>query len=128
MLKHIPVSQSWRDVVIQIDTVASLCLNPEYDSDRLAVFQWVSYSVSESMLKNLLVTSRPGFGPANPSNQSSIWYNKNITKQTTRWAIVEWLKDEHKNGIWADVIHSHFTTRQANIRKWLGVLTDYLSE
>lgn len=43
---------------------------------------------------------RPGYGKANPNNKASIEYNKNICIQTTRWAMVEWLQDEHRNGIW----------------------------
>lgn len=53
-----------------------------------------------------MADQRPGYGKANPKSQASIEYNKNICMQTTRWAIVEWLKDEHQNGIWKA---SHFS-------------------
>ena len=31
---------------------------------------------------------------------ASIAYNRNISLQTTKWAIVDWLRDEHRHGIW----------------------------
>lgn len=43
---------------------------------------------------------RPGYGQSNPNSPASQAYNRNVSLQTTRWAIVEWLKDEHKDGIW----------------------------
>ena len=43
---------------------------------------------------------RPGFGKANAADKSSQAYNKSVSLQTMRWAIVEWLKNEHKDGIW----------------------------
>jgi hypothetical protein len=43
---------------------------------------------------------RPGYGKANLKAPASIAYNRNISLQTTRWAIVDWLRDEHRNGIW----------------------------
>ena len=30
----------------------------------------------------------------------SIAYNREISFQTVRWAIVDWLKDENRDGIW----------------------------
>ncbi|KAF9010312.1 hypothetical protein BDZ89DRAFT_1078249, partial [Hymenopellis radicata] len=50
-------------------------------------------------------------------NDASTTYNRGLTVQTTRWAIVDWLKEEHRRGIWADVIASHFKIRQDVIRK-----------
>ncbi|KAJ7201312.1 hypothetical protein GGX14DRAFT_524435 [Mycena pura] len=60
---------------------------------------------------------RPGHGKANPKSHVSINYNKEIEKQTCRWSITEWLKDQYKNGIWKDVIASHFTVRKNRIRQ-----------
>lgn len=40
-------------------------------------------------------------GKAQALDARSIEYNKNITVNTVRWAMVEWLKDEHKDSIWA---------------------------
>ncbi|KAH9932071.1 uncharacterized protein BXZ73DRAFT_46887 [Epithele typhae] len=59
----------------------------------------------------------PGYGKAVESSPASITYNKNIRLQTTRWAIVDWLQDEHKNGVWGEVIASHFLTRHDAIRQ-----------
>ena len=39
-------------------------------------------------------------GKAVATSRASIAYNKNICLQTTRWAIVDWLKDEHKDSVW----------------------------
>jgi hypothetical protein len=44
--------------------------------------------------------ARPGHGKANPKQRASIDYNRNISMQTVRWAMVDWLKDEHKGGLW----------------------------
>ncbi|KDQ63009.1 hypothetical protein JAAARDRAFT_29003 [Jaapia argillacea MUCL 33604] len=35
--------------------------------------------------------------------------------------MVEWVKDEHKDGMWADVIASHFTIRGQHIRQCIEV-------
>ena len=75
---------------------------------------------------------RPGYGKANLKAPASIAYNRNISLQTTRWAIVDWLRDEHRDGIWQvcdfsrpqilysqdqDVIVSHFTIYKDKIRQ-----------
>lgn len=78
-------------------------------SFRYRVWSWSKHRSSTSKLHWCISSpliaepslTRPGYGKANPKDQRSISYNKNITLQTTRWAIVEWLKDEHKDGIWA---------------------------
>jgi hypothetical protein len=31
---------------------------------------------------------------------ASISYNKNVSLQTVRWAMVEWLNDVHLTGLW----------------------------
>ena len=43
---------------------------------------------------------RPGHGKANPKQPASIVYNNNIVLQTVRWAMVDWLKDDHRGGLW----------------------------
>ncbi|KAJ8702055.1 hypothetical protein PTI98_000804 [Pleurotus ostreatus] len=60
--------------------------------------------------------NEPGRGKANAKCQASIDYNKELANSTTVWAILDWLRDEHRNGIWADVIVSHFTIRSAQTR------------
>ncbi|KAI0076050.1 hypothetical protein K474DRAFT_1685012 [Panus rudis PR-1116 ss-1] len=60
---------------------------------------------------------RPGMGKADPRSQRSIEYNENIRLQTARWAIVDWLKDDHRDTVWADVIASHFQNKQVKVRK-----------
>ncbi|CAL1694625.1 unnamed protein product [Somion occarium] len=77
----------------------------------------VLVSIQSMILIELPFFNEPGFGQANASDPRSIAYNKDITFHTTRWAIVEWLKDEHGNGMWADVIASHFTIWHSKIRK-----------
>lgn len=62
--------------------------------------------------------NEPGFGKVNARDPGSIAYNKNICLQTTRWAIVDWLKPQHRHGMWANVIKSHFSIRQHKIRAW----------
>ncbi|KAF8323801.1 hypothetical protein DL93DRAFT_2123554 [Clavulina sp. PMI_390] len=61
--------------------------------------------------------NEPGFGQADPNNPSSIAYNKNIALQNVRWAMVDWMKDEHKKGLWAEIIASHFSIRKDIIRE-----------
>ncbi|KAH8094716.1 hypothetical protein BXZ70DRAFT_896654 [Cristinia sonorae] len=77
----------------------------------------VLVSIQSMILIDLPYFNEPGFGKATENYAPSREYNKNISLQTTRWAIVEWLKDEHKDGIWRDVIASHFTIRESRIRK-----------
>ncbi|KAI9060495.1 hypothetical protein FKP32DRAFT_1577713 [Trametes sanguinea] len=61
--------------------------------------------------------NEPGRGQTKPDLPESVAYNKDIAKETVRWAVVDWLKDERENGLWADVIASHFLTRHDTIRK-----------
>ena len=51
-------------------------------------------------LEDLLFRFRPGHGKANTKLQVSIEYNRNIRAQTVRWAMVDWLKDDHRGGLW----------------------------
>lgn len=54
--------------------------------------------VRREILINL--TSRPGHGQANPNNVASIAYNKDVSANTVKWAIMDWLRDVHREGIW----------------------------
>ncbi|TBU46163.1 hypothetical protein BD309DRAFT_954744 [Dichomitus squalens] len=90
---------------------------PEEQWSPKSTLLQVLVSIQSMILIDLPYFNEPGFGKANPSNQASIEYNKNICMHTTRWAIVDWVKDEHKHGIWAEVIASHFSTRYDTIKK-----------
>ncbi|KAJ4485664.1 hypothetical protein J3R30DRAFT_3282130 [Lentinula aciculospora] len=88
--------------------------------------QWLPYkstllqvlvSIQSMILIDLPYFNEPGYGRANPKSAASINYNRNISLQTTRWAIVDWLREEHRNGIWGEVIALHFSIRKENIRK-----------
>ncbi|KAJ2934304.1 hypothetical protein H1R20_g2756, partial [Candolleomyces eurysporus] len=59
----------------------------------------------------------PGHGQANLKHPMSINYNRDASLQTVRWAMVDWFKEEYSNGVWRDVIKSHFTLRKDQIRK-----------
>lgn len=39
-------------------------------------------------------------GKVDSVNTESLAYNRNISLQTVHWAMIEWMKDEHRNGIW----------------------------
>ncbi|KAK7695095.1 hypothetical protein QCA50_002285 [Cerrena zonata] len=77
----------------------------------------VLVSIQSMILVELPFFNEPGFGQAKKDDPRSISYNKERMLQTTKWAIVDWLKDEHRDGMWADVIASHFTIRRKEIRK-----------
>lgn len=49
----------------------------------------------------LLIELRPGFGTENFKNPNSAVYNKNIALQNVRWAMVEWMQEESRRGLWA---------------------------
>ncbi|KAG7094415.1 hypothetical protein E1B28_008014 [Marasmius oreades] len=63
--------------------------------------------------------NEPGYGSVDLKKPASISYNRNVEAQTSRWAIVDWLKDEHKDGLWAEVIAAHFLIRKDEIREQL---------
>jgi len=92
--------------------------NPEeqWAPSRSTLLQ-VLVSIQSMIFVEVPYFNEPGFGTVNVNNNSSITYNKNITLQTTRWAIVDWLKPQHRKGIWADVIKSHCSIRQHKIRR-----------
>lgn len=61
---------------------------------------------------------------------SSAAYNANIKKQTTKWAIVEMIKNPP--ACFADVIHNHFNMKKDEIRsqikEWQNDLTTYFEK
>ncbi|KAI0652529.1 hypothetical protein C8Q79DRAFT_938107 [Trametes meyenii] len=83
---------------------------------RKSTLLQVVVSIQSMILIDLPYFNEPGYGRANPTSLASIAYNKNITLQTTRWAIVDWLKDVHKDQLWGEVIASHFLTRHEKIK------------
>ncbi|KAI0050598.1 hypothetical protein FA95DRAFT_1555521 [Auriscalpium vulgare] len=90
---------------------------PEEQWSSTSTLLQVLVSIQSMILIDLPYFNEPGYGTANKSNMSSIAYNKNICLQTLKWAMVEWMQDTHKDGLWADVITSHFTIRGAAIRR-----------
>ena len=85
-----------------IITSAGYSQYPEYDSHRLTLLQRVCHRLVLVLVRSHThVPIRPGFGLARPDHPASINYNHNISAQTTRWAIVEWMKPENRTNIWA---------------------------
>lgn len=90
-------------MVFQIHTSSSSCQYTEYDSHRCAILQRVRYV---TLTRPFTVSDfcshciRPGHGKVNLNAQVSIAYNRDVSLNTVRWAIVDWLRDEHKDGIW----------------------------
>ena len=85
-------------------------------------------------------------GTVNLDDPRSIAYNKEISRHTVRWAMVEWMQEKHQTGIWKvgsffffllfyerrvleaegdlctkDVIATHFSIRRHCIREWYVV-------
>ncbi|KAF4604796.1 hypothetical protein EYR40_003578 [Pleurotus pulmonarius] len=86
---------------------------------------WVPYkstllqvlvSIQSMILIDLPWFNEPGRGKATADCKPSNDYNKEIAHSTAIWAILDWLHDKHRNGVWADVIASHFTLRSAQTR------------
>ncbi|KII94003.1 hypothetical protein PLICRDRAFT_695066 [Plicaturopsis crispa FD-325 SS-3] len=90
---------------------------PEEQWSPKSTLLQVLVSIQSMILIDAPYYNEPGHGQANPKSAVSIAYNKNIALQTVRYGIVEWLKAEHKHGLWADVIASHFTIRKNLIRR-----------
>jgi len=90
---------------------------PEEQWSAKSTLLQVAVSIQSMILVDQPYFNEPGCGKATTNHRGSIEYNKNISMQTVRWAMVEWLKDAHKNSIWADVIKSHFTIRKDKIRQ-----------
>lgn len=64
----------------------------------ISTFPFVNGDLGAS--SNTFLHFRPGFGAANLKAPQSIKYNQNVSLNTVRWAMVDWLKDEHRDGIW----------------------------
>nr|GAT55606.1 predicted protein [Mycena chlorophos] len=77
----------------------------------------VLVSIQSMILIDAPYFNEPGHGQVNPRSPASIKYNLEIERQTCRWAIVDWLQDANKDGLWKDVIASHFSIRKDRIRK-----------
>lgn len=90
---------------------------PEEQWSPSSTLLQVLISIQSMILIDAPYYNEPGHGQANPRAAVSIKYNQNIHLETCRWAMVGWLKNTHKNGIWKDVIASHFTIRKDKIRK-----------
>ncbi|KAJ3526987.1 hypothetical protein NM688_g8188 [Phlebia brevispora] len=91
---------------------------PEEQWSSKSTLLQVLVSIQSMILVELPYFNEPGYGQAKASHPGSIEYNKTASANTVRWAMIEWLKDEHRNGMWADVISSHFNIRGAKIRNW----------
>jgi len=90
---------------------------PEEEWSPNSTLLQVIVSIQSMIFVELPYFNEPGFGKANPTQPASVEYNKNISLQTVRWAMVEWMKDHHRGGIWEDVITSHFLIREEKIRQ-----------
>ncbi|GBE77250.1 Baculoviral IAP repeat-containing protein [Sparassis crispa] len=90
---------------------------PEEQWSPKSTLLQVVVSIQSMILIDLPYFNEPGYGKADAKDHNSIAYNRNIYVQTVRWAMVEWMKDEYKNGIWAEVITAHFCTRHPKILK-----------
>ncbi|KAJ7654720.1 hypothetical protein B0H17DRAFT_1099703 [Mycena rosella] len=90
---------------------------PEEQWSSSSTLLQVLVSIQSMILIDAPYYNEPGHGQANPNAQVSINYNREISLQTCRWAMVDWLKDAHKGGLWKDVIASHFTIRKDKIRQ-----------
>jgi len=90
---------------------------PEEQWSSSSTLLQVLVSIQSMILIDAPYYNEPGHGKANPKAKVSINYNHEISQQTCRWAITDWLNDSHKNGIWKDVIASHFTIRKDKIRQ-----------
>ncbi|THH19009.1 hypothetical protein EW146_g2092 [Bondarzewia mesenterica] len=97
---------------------------PEEQWSRNSTLLQVVVSIQSMILIDLPYFNEPGYGQANPNHPASIAYNMSTRMNTVRWAIVDWMNDKHRNGIWADVIASHFTIRKASIRKAIQTWTE----
>jgi len=90
---------------------------PEEQWSRKSTLLQVIVSIQSMIFVDAPYFNEPGYGSADPKNIASIDYNRNIELQTVRWAMIDWLDDKHRGGLWEDVIASHFTIRNDNIRK-----------
>ncbi|KAJ7070570.1 hypothetical protein C8F01DRAFT_1225967 [Mycena amicta] len=82
-----------------------------------STFLQVLVSIQSMILIDAPYFNEPGHGQANPKSRASIQYNLEIERQTCRWGIVEWFQEQNRDGLWKDVIASHFSIRKDRIRK-----------
>ncbi|KAL8277544.1 hypothetical protein RQP46_010099 [Phenoliferia psychrophenolica] len=65
--------------------------------------------------------NEPGYGTPKDSKPSKD-YNSNVSLATVKHAMIHWSQDQFKDGIWGDVISTHFTftrhTISAQIKAW----------
>ncbi|KAJ7269247.1 hypothetical protein B0H12DRAFT_1200493 [Mycena haematopus] len=73
---------------------------PEEQWSSSSTLLQVLVSIQSMILIDAPYYNEPGRGKANPTSQVSISYNRELSQQTCRWAIIDWLYDSHKNGIW----------------------------
>ncbi|KAF8963849.1 hypothetical protein BDZ97DRAFT_1904683 [Flammula alnicola] len=90
---------------------------PEEQWSPKSTLLQVLVSIQSMILIDAPYYNEPGHGQANVKAPVSVAYNRNISLQTVKWAIVDWLQDKHRNGIWKDVIASHFTILHDKIRQ-----------
>ncbi|BGP35026.1 hypothetical protein JCM10296v2_006856 [Rhodotorula toruloides] len=76
----------------------------------------VLLSISSMILgTNYPFYNEPGMG-ATKDDERNKNYNKNCSLATTRWAILDWIKDgKFKESIWSDIIVSHFRLQRSKI-------------
>jgi hypothetical protein len=76
--------------------------------------------ISRSMILGTALPyfNEPGFG-APKANQKSKDYNQNVSLATVRWAILPWLDPINRDGIWGDVIATHFQLQRIKIESTL---------
>ncbi|KDQ09441.1 hypothetical protein BOTBODRAFT_642580 [Botryobasidium botryosum FD-172 SS1] len=77
----------------------------------------VLISIQSMIFNEAPMYNEPGYGHAVQTDPRSIEYNKNVALQNVRWAMVEWMKDDRKHDLWADVIKSHFSIHRKLIRE-----------
>ncbi|PRQ72346.1 hypothetical protein AAT19DRAFT_9685 [Rhodotorula toruloides] len=76
----------------------------------------VLLSISSMILgTNYPFYNEPGMG-AMKDDERNKNYNKNCSLATTRWAILDWVKDgKFKESIWSDIIVSHFLLQRSKV-------------
>jgi hypothetical protein len=88
-------------VVCQVHTVAGNREHTKHDICGCALFQRVHFtSMTVMPADDISPRIRPGHGKANLNDPASIAYNRATVLQTVRWAMVDWLKDDHRGGLW----------------------------
>ncbi|KAF8588347.1 hypothetical protein K439DRAFT_1335558 [Ramaria rubella] len=96
---------------------SGLFYRPEEQWSPKSTLLQVLVSIQSMILVDAPYFNEPGFGAANLKNPQSITYNKNVALQTVRWAMINWMQEEHRHNIWADVIRTHFSIRRKKIRE-----------